>query len=201
MSEIRKILIWPLIEEVLFQKKCCTISTLIDTFFVKNLLKTLGLNIESYKPTDCTLNFNVKYKKVLAELVTIIDDDSKLIQFQELINKQDLTFWLFLFTIPTDCAQSDFINYFSTKKNKVISLHMVLFFRNCFRDIFIENNTGRDGLYQDLSEDAKLILVDSSHTLDLYEFYEKLVGRILKHGDTLQYFWTRIFLVEYGRYI
>lgn len=200
MSEIRKTLIWPLIEEVFFKNKKCTISTIIDIVFVKNLIRTLGLSISSYHPTSCTLNFNVKYQQVLHKLVTIIEDDTKLIQFTEILNKQPREFWLFLFTIPTDYAQIDFIEYFSGN-NKILTLHMVVFFRTSFREIFVENNTSRGGLYQEISEDAKLILADLSHTIELDEFCDKLISRILQHPDTLQYFWTTIFMVEYGRYI
>ena len=199
MTEIRKILIWPLIERVLLHKQKGEITSIIELIFVKNLLKTLGLGICSYKATSCTLNFNLLYRDVLFHLMTLIDDQTKLMQFTELLNAQSHEFWTFLLTIPLYKTQEDFISYVIHKRN--LSLQMIVFFRKTFREVFSDNNVGRDRQYQLLSEDAKLIFADLSHTIDLKQFFNKLRNRVMKHEQTLQYFWTRIFMVQYGRYI
>lgn len=180
-------------------KKESNISTVIEITFVKNLLKTLGLSIPSYRPTSATYNFVKEHEDTLSELLGMIDDDTKIVQTQNLLNEQGKKFWLFLLTIPLDFVQVDFYQYFLGRKD--FSLHMLVFFRDSFRQIFTEHKVGRDGYYQLLSDNAKLILVDLSHTIELKEFNRKLRERVFVNEDTLQYFWTRVFMVEYGRYI
>lgn len=199
MTEIRKSLIWPLLQTVFFNQKPCEINSIIDLVFVKNLLRALGLSLKSYTPTSCTANFNKKYEKDLLELIAVIDDETKLVHFQTIINKLPEDFWLFVFTIPMNEVQDDFILYFRHKR--FLSTRMVVYLRRCFRDVFVNCTISKDRQYQELSDNSRLIFADLSHTVQLFEFSEKLKNRVLEDPEAILYFWTKVFTVDYGKYI
>lgn len=201
MSEMRRILVWPMIEKVLIKNEKYEIVSLIDLLFVKNLIRVLGLSIDEYEKGSHTYNFNRVYLTELYELLMMIDNETELVQFQTKLNTLPKEFLGFLLTIPCSRAQPDFIQYFSNKHGRSLSLHMLVFFRDSFRKIFTENVEHRDGYYQLLPDSVKLLFVDLSQTTDLDEFGDKLRTKVFVNKDSQEYFWSRVFTVEYGRYI
>lgn len=175
MSETRRIIIANFKQLVFNQYwKKQPITNVLQVHYIKNILRYIG-RIHDWCDS-LNYNFNVLYQEPLYQLLSIVDDDTRIFEFIGILNLQKRDFFIYLLTIPQKKMQRFTIRQNILQKMNVGTIH---FYHICFRELFLEKKYAKGLLFSTFSDEMKKHFVNIASIEDEIEFfdsYSKLVN-------------------------
>ena len=115
------------------------------------------------------MNFNLIFQDPLQQLLSIVDDDSRIFEFISILNLQKKEFFVYLITIPHKSQQK------FTIRMPILNVGTIHFYHTCMRELFLEKKYAKGMLFSTFSDEMKKYFTVLASIEDGVEFYKRYV--------------------------
>lgn len=176
MSELRRIIIANFKQGISSQQKRKELVTnVLQLHYIKNVLRYLG-RVHHWS-TSMHLNFNRMYQEPLYQLLSIVDDDTRIFEFIGILNMQKKDFFLYILTVCHKKWQVFTLRYY-IQRPATYNVGLIHFFHNCFRELFLEKKYAKGLLFSTFSDEMKKYLVNIASIENDDEFFQQYLKLI-----------------------